>query len=536
MKKILFLLVLLTLSNLNFALANPEKIDMAKWQYNSAENVFYQLGIKYCDNPVDEKYEKLAIFVPAQYMQCSQNDDETYSCKIDKKAKINAYTAQNAPIVIPVETPGYSANPALTDYKSVWEYTSEGFIYVYIGCRGKEHGAPAGVVDLKAGIRFIKYNKNLIPGDKIFTFGMSGGGAQSVIIGVSGNNKMYEPYLKQIGAVMNKGDDIYGSMSWCPITNLDTANEAYEWNMGMSRTNLEKNIQKLSSDMAKNYADYVNNTKFRREDGILLTLRETNHGIYQGGNYYKYLENVVNQSLTNFLADTLFPVDMDIYGKEEGFVSKIKFADENEEELEDVEVPHKIYNSAEEYVEALNKDKKWIDYENYKVQILSMEDFVKHMKPATKPVGAFDGLEKQQGENLLFGQNGTPSHFDENTAQLLENTKYSKEFSKDFEKVDNMGNTLKTRMNMYNPLYFILPSYKGYKTSKVAKFWRIRTGLSQTDTPLTTEVNLVLALKRFVGSKNVDFETIWGCAHVKAERRGTSSENFVKWVNKCLNN
>jgi hypothetical protein len=27
-------------------------------------------------------------------------------------------------------------------------------------------------------------------------------------------------------------DSVTGTMAWCPITSLDYANEAYEWNMG----------------------------------------------------------------------------------------------------------------------------------------------------------------------------------------------------------------------------------------------------------------------------------------------------------------
>ena len=45
-------------------------------------------------------------------------------------------------------------------------------------------GAPWPVTDLKAAIRYVRYNKNLIPGDKdkIYTFGKSGGGAQSCLL------------------------------------------------------------------------------------------------------------------------------------------------------------------------------------------------------------------------------------------------------------------------------------------------------------------------------------------------------------------
>ena len=149
MKKFLLLITLIFF--VTPAQAVPEKIDMTKWQYNYAENVFYQLGISYCDNP-DEQIQKLAVFVPAQYMKCEQNENETYSCKIDKKANLKNYTAKSAPIVIPASD--YKLNPALTEYKSVWEYTSEGFIYVHAGSKGNI--APQGITDLKAAIRYIR--------------------------------------------------------------------------------------------------------------------------------------------------------------------------------------------------------------------------------------------------------------------------------------------------------------------------------------------------------------------------------------------
>ena len=33
----------------------------------------------------------------------------------------------------------------------------------------------------------------------------------------------------------------------------------------------------------------------------------------------------------------------------------------------------------------------------------------------------------------------------------------------------------------------------------------------------------------------VDFETVWGQGHVEAERTGNSTENFIAWINECLN-
>lgn len=87
------------------------------------------------------------------------------------------------------------------------------------------------------------------------------------------------------------------------------------------------------------------------------------------------------------------------------------------------------------------------------------------------------------------------------------------------------------RVNMYNPLYYLCEYYDGYKTSEVAAYWRIRTGINQSDTALTTEVNLSLALENYGAA--VDFETVWGQAHVEAERTGDSTENFIAWVIEC---
>ena len=87
---------------------------------------------------------------------------------------------------------------------------------------------------------------------------------------------------------------------------------------------------------------------------------------------------------------------------------------------------------------------------------------------------------------------------------------------------------------MYTPLYYVLESQDGYQTSTPAKHWRIRTGIAQSDTSLTTEVNLALALQNYEGVESVDFATVWEQRHVKAERTGNSTTNFIAWVNECM--
>jgi hypothetical protein len=103
---------------------------------------------------------------------------------------------------------------------------SKGYIVASPGARGKtqDYGrAPAGIIDLKAAVRYLRYNDANMPGDaeKIISNGTSAGGAMSSLLGVTGNNKDYEPYLKKVGAA-DARDDIFAASCYCPITNLDT--------------------------------------------------------------------------------------------------------------------------------------------------------------------------------------------------------------------------------------------------------------------------------------------------------------------------
>ncbi len=204
-------------------------------------------------------------------------------------------------------------------------------------------------------------------------------------------------------------------------------------------------------------------------------------------------------------------------------------------ETTSTETDSATYETAEEYIASLNKDVQWVSYdsETNTATITSVADFAKVCKSASKSVGAFDDLNRTQGENELFGYgDGNGAHFDPIMADFLVGTEYEEAFKEDLAKTDALGNTVDVRLNMYNPMYYLSDYYEGYKTSSPAKYWRIRTGINQGDTALTTEMNLALALESY--GADVDFETVWAQAHVEAERTGSSSENFIAWVNECL--
>lgn len=555
-------------------------VDNAKWNYDETNDIYYQIGLVYCAKPQAAEYESLAVYVPGAYMQGVKNPDGTYTCQINPKAKVGNYTAATAPVVMPVNTGGYAAQKAPSSYDGTGlsTYLSQGFVYVYAGCRGRSNGtnpdgtaydggAPWGVTDLKAAVRYLRYNDSLIPGNKnrIFTFGHSGGGAQSALMGATGDSEMYMPYLSSIGALMKDrqgkplSDAIDGAMCWCPITNLTQADLSYEWMMGQFSSEGTRAYgtwtRSLSRDMARAYVDSLNRMGLRDEQGNVLTLTQSESGIYMAGPYYDYLKMTIETSLNNFLKDNQFPLttgqnDFHVDGAFPGQgvqtgapVGMLTGGPTGPVGGGKDEVH--TYNSAKEYIDALNGDNPWITYDERTntATISSVEAFVEHMKQATKSVGAFDDLQKAQAENLLFGNGQNDAlHFDGNMTYFMEKRQNTYKNYRDYDdsvrqayegdmnNVDALHVDTLTRQLMYDPMTFILVPEGEKKPSTLAKHWRIHTGISQGDTALTTEVNLTLALKQRKDVEDVDFATVWEKKHTMTERTGSSTDNFIQWV------
>ncbi len=529
--------------------------DNAAWQYDEANDIYWQVGVVYVAKPASLDYETLGIYVPGAYLEATANGDGTYTASVKSDAQVGQFTAATAPYILPVNTPGYNASQAPTWLADgIASYTQAGMIYLQPGIRGRDNttdsqgqevvgGAPWGVTDLKAAIRYVRYNKDLLPGDtdKIVSFGHSGGGAQSAILGASGDSTLYNPYLEALGAAMKdkEGNPIsdapYGTMTWSPITSLDYADAAYEWNLGQfadSNTRAEGTFtQALSQDLAKEYANYINQLGLKHE-GQALTLTESSDGIYTQGSYVTYLEGVVNQSLNNFLADTSFPYTSDGAGPG-GSTESV------------------TYETAQAYIDSLNAETQWVTYDaaTNTAKISSLADFAKYVKTASKSVPAFDALDRSLAENAVFGvADANELHFDQLVARLLKNnqakyesltdwnSQYVTDFESDLAKTDSLGKTIAERQDLYNPMFYLTSAYSGFQTSKPAPHWRIRSGLSQGDTALTVETNLALALENQANGavKSVDFATVWGQGNTTAERTGHASANFIQWVQEIV--
>lgn len=533
-------------------------LDSAAWRYDADHKVYYQLGLRYVATPQASDYETLGIYVPGAYFTGKDNGNGTYTVTVNASGTVGSFTAATAPTVFPVNTPGYSAQKPPTEYSydTIKAYMEAGFIYVLAGLRGKDSNsqtysgnAPWGVADLKAAVRYRRYNSAAVPGDaaKVYVFGHSGGGAQSAVAGASGDSELFAPYLAVLGAATTDtsgkalSDAFAGAMCWCPITSLDSANAAYEWNMGQfasSDTRAEGTwTRAYSQDLAAAFPTYLNGLKLTDSQGKPLTLESSSQGTFLSGSYYDHLVAVIQKSLNDFLAATTFPYtpsSTEMAGMEPRGGDSQGSAEST------------TYKTVEEYIAFLNSSSQWVTYDASKktATITGLQGFVASQKNASKDVGAFDGVGRAQTENLVMGSGETKQHFSSLSREVISKgqSRYSglsgwikdygvAAYEKDLAAKDSVGTDMVTRVAMYDPLYYLTQDSKGRGSSTIAPAWRIRTGITQGDTASTVEVNLALALQQ-AGAGNVDFATIWGQGHTMAELTGTGEENFIAWVTK----
>ena len=463
------------------------EVDSTKWQYQEEDDVYWQTGILYCAAPSDAQYETLSIYVPGAYMDGEANGDGTYTCRFNTEAGVRGYTCETAPLVIPIETQNYDPVKAPEEYVAqAAAYTSSGFLFIEAGCRGKEAGAPAGVADLKAAIRYLRYSSAEIPGnkDRIFVYGTGSGGALGEVLAASGNSALYTPYLEAIGAAGDVSDAVAGVYETDAVTGMDYADAAAEWmreiseeSEGTESTDVSGKAG-LSRGLAVSYALYINQLGLVDEEGEPLLLSASEEGVYQDGTYCGYLKKVIEEALTQYL---------------------------------------KEQDDRASCIQELNQDTEWVAYdeETGEAKVLNLQGYQefqdKKQTASEKTVGAFDGLEGDQTENILFGYgDGEGAHFDQVLAKLLaEDSTYGDDYQTDLQRTDFQGNKAETRVNLYNPLYYLCSFYNGYQTGNVARYWKLQVCLPEAgEGVLTSGTNLALALKEY--GADTEFETVWG--------------------------
>ena len=528
--------------------SNPENqealvLDKATWQYDSEHDVYWQVGVSYCANPASDA-ERLAVYVPGTYMEATENGDGSFTCTVNLAGEVGKYRADTAPIIVRTGINGYGADqssPTSYNYDAVAAYLKAGYIYVHPGCREIQDGTPLGATDMKAAIRYIKYNNNLIPGDagRVFAFGVGTAGTMSAIVGASGDSDLYFPYLEAVGAAMldQEGnyisDGVAGVACWNPVGALDQANAAYEWMAGQYGTDGSRTegtwTAALSKDLAAAYGDYINGLALESPDGKTLTLDATTVGICNAGTYYDFLKSIVEESLNGFLTATAWP-----YTPPEQTID-----------------PPVTYQTKADYVQSLNppEAEPWVTYDEAtdKATVHSLQGYVTSQCPSARPVGAFDALDRTAPENLLFGTpKAGPLHFDRTMAGLISehqdtygalsgfDLEIVKDYGGDLEIKDDLGTSSDVRADMVNPLFFLSEGYQGYRTSSVAPSWRISIGLPQADMGLPAQVNLAMALGDYPGVETSLFQAVWGQDRTAPESSGTSWANLIDWIDQCI--
>ncbi|MBQ3688281.1 MAG: alpha/beta hydrolase [Bacteroidales bacterium] len=393
-------------------------------------------GIYYVQNVEDSVFQVLNIFVPENMRKNSPIFLRTYT---------GGYMASRAKLPSPNDASGR----ALEEGYVVCIPASRGsnsFVHKELYAKNKKNGKkkkltgefetvytgkfPAGLLDLKAAVRYLRANDDLIEGNsqKIITDGTSAGGAMSALLGATGNHPDYEKLLEKMGAA-KASDNVWTVVSYCPITDLEHADMAYEWLYACTDNTtrkLSKEQTEVSEKLASMYAEYLKSLNLKNPvSGELLTV----------DNYANYLKSWLIASVEQAME----------HGEEIADTLGLIFYDESKfgRYLVDIDLS------------------KYLEYVS------------KCQKLKTPPAFDVQNLAENQpsAENKAFGlSDGTPLNF----------TKFS---------CENIDTVMLQRVKMMNPMNYITDS-KAVK----APNWYIRHGAKDRDTGFQISLNLALKL------------------------------------------
>ena len=421
-------------------------------------------GVVYVRNPVDTRYEIINIYVPEAYYNGGE---------------IDGFNAETVPIFLPNQIGGYMpaepGKPALEGKRGEPEdgqkspnaalvALSKGYVVASPGARGRTEPtgkAPAAIVDLKAAVRYLKANDKAMPGDaeKIISNGTSAGGAMSALLGATADQKDYEKYLKALGAA-DGSDKVFAVSAYCPITDLDHADMAYEWqfngvndykkmNISMLDYRIKRKLvagtltddeKKLSNLLKPLYPAYLNSLNLKSPEGKPLTLDAQGNGSFKN-----HIAGLLAKS-----AQTQLDAGKDL------------------------------------------SDRTWLTVRKGKVVSVDFDAYAKAAGRQKTPP-AFDGVDLSAGENQLFGTNTVDKrHF--TAFSMQHNTAANAEIA-DEETIKIM-----------NPLNYI-----GKPGINLPQNWRIRVGTNDRDTSLA--VSAVLAAKLQNNGQTVDYALPWDVGH-----------------------
>lgn len=458
-------------------------------------------GIVYVQHPLDPAYETINIYVPVEY----------YSART-----VGGYTIDNAPIFFPNSVGGYmpgaAAKPGL-DFEgkpnALVVALSRGLIVAAPGARGRtlQDGsgrytgkAPAAIVDLKAAVRYLRLNDKLIPGssERIISNGTSAGGGLSALLGASGDNADYEPYLKALGAA-NARDDVYAVSAYCPITNLDNADSAYEWLLG-GLTETKASTMGPPPAGAAAAATGAGaamappaGMPAAAPTGAMGAAGATGATLPFGAPPSSSGPMTAEQLAVSARLKALFPAYLDGLGLRKADGTALALDASGDGSFRDY-LKSLLIASAQTALKG-GADLSKLDWVTIKDGVVTDIDWAGYVKYCgrKKAAPSFDGLDLSSGENSLFGtMSVNAQHF---TAFGLAN---------DASGTGAMASADLVRM--MNPMAYI-----GAKGTTTSKYWRIRHGTVDSDTAIA--IPAILATRLGNGGYSVDFALPWDRPH-----------------------
>ena len=416
-------------------------------------------------NVEDSTYQYMNLFVP---------DGATEQSPIFLHTYIGGYMESQA---------GY---PQATDASG--RALAEGYVLAIPGSRGRQSTAtrkgktvytgraPKGLLDLKAAIRYLRHFDQQIPGntEQIITDGTSAGGAMSALLGATGSHPSYEPLLRAMGAAPER-DDVFASVCFCPITDLEHADMAYEWLYGntLSRQALSETKRQLSAELAAQFPDYIRSLELKLPDGTQLT----------ADNYLDYIRQLLMESAQEAkdagaaISDTIGLT----FSKQASFQAPINGGVGMSNRTEAARPMPRGDKPQGEYITSIDLEK----YLNY----------VETTQPL-KGVPAFDsyGVDgaAASGENGEFGgSDGSDANF---TPWSASKTGHP------------LTNEVQASVHLMNPMHFI-----GNTQARNAPHWYIRHGARDRDTAFPIAINLATKLRN--QGRDVNFKLPWNRPH-----------------------
>ncbi|MCD8023210.1 MAG: hypothetical protein LUF30_09660, partial [Lachnospiraceae bacterium] len=519
--------------------------------------------VYFCSNVTSPQYQYLNFYVPAGYLTVDEDGNVT---GINEEAEINGYTSSTAPVIFQNECSGWNSSTPIEPggWSSFKGYTDAGMVYLCCGARSRDDNnggtvgedyyndgkAPAAVVDLKAGVMFLRANTDSLPGDMehIFSIGTSGGGQMSSILGASGNMEEYYPYLYEIGAVgmsydeatdtysSEYEDSVFGCQAFCPIADIGNADLAYAWMhyddgiTSYSGGDFSEFQLSLQEDMAESFCEYINSLNLTDGDGNALTFDENEDGTLnpRSGSYYDAVLANMASALGMYL-DATEDEEADAYVE-----TLLASNDETGEGISQNEDGSFTISDMANYINAAI-------YEGFNTE--TKETYMQSLgAKRNKDIPGFDTF-WATGEGNVFGysdQDGV--HFSVSVATLLEENydKYAALDGFGDQDVDEYINAVlysedadyvANQVYLMNATQILLDDAAGTQDSTIAQYWRTRNGTADEHTSFAIAYDIATAAQ-MAGAVDVDYSLVWAMTHGSNE--GTTTGTFTEWVDSIM--